>query len=256
MKTNDLENVTILIVGFNRGLEHNWAKIETNVIEAVRHQGYKPVVLACVSSAKKLLTSKRFAESAWTTDKLPREFEQACDHIIHLKAKTISLKTLPKFVFAMIFGDPWPETRYKSLRNLLHNLKLQAIAENSFSFGSGPIVFLRSDMEPLEKLDLRKYRDLYKHYLITPNWHRWGLSNDRVAIGPPNLMRLYLSRERLVARFLLRGVGKLHAEKFLFWATYNLPRKHLLTEKFARTRAGGNTVQEDFETANISFFGV
>ena len=142
-------------------------------------------------------------------------------------------------------GDPWPDNPLLSIlyfARQLHSLKrvtqLWTPAMHKYKF----VLYLRPDALFLSPLDLsRNARALSPATLATPDWHRFGGLNDRLAYGVPAAMAAYGLRGDSLQRFVDSGQMP-HAERFL---------KHCLASqgiaavasrtKFQRVRANAST---------------
>lgn len=160
-------------------------------------------------------------------------------------------------------GDPWPKTGFKTLDNYLlamysrkkvTELLVQNITSEPTKHTYEAVIFLRSDVlfeKPLQVLKLLQLlsgqETLNIRACLIPNFHHWlGGLNDRMFISKPELaleygmafdMLLTISKER-----------KLHSEQINKYIIQEVCKATpiLVPIFFARVRANGNIVNEDY----------
>jgi hypothetical protein len=247
----------LLYVGFNRSINHVYPSVRTNVVESCSGQGYKVKVSAVISTADKIVESNRGArEFARVQRDLPAALISDAEELILLDEESVNEEIQETFEKVKRFGDPWPETNFKSLFNLVHLLYLQKESARLIDVDSKITMYLRPDLLASDKLDLVRLEKYGVNQLITPSWHHWGYLNDRVAIAKPWVMRRYLSRWDLIFDYLSKVREPLHAEKFLSYAMKTTPTAQVITEKFSRVRANGIILEENYTPEGQTFWVV
>lgn len=148
---------------------------------------------------------------------------------------------------ASAFGDPWPSSKGKSLKNQVGFLWLldQVPLLEAFP-GADYVLFVRADLVQRSEADFSKYFDGGPPGLLTPTWHEWDGLNDRIALIPKQYLAAYFHRIRNAESYIRRH-GLLHGERFLHHSLSGLQVAGILEEKYYRTRKPWAVVDEDFE---------
>lgn len=247
----------LLYVGFNRSINYAYPSIRGNILESSSHQGYTVKLSALISTADKIVESNRGArEFGRVQRELPAALIADAHDLVLLDEEAVNEEIQETFEKVKRFGDPWPETNFKSLFNLVHLLYLQKESARLIDLDSKITMYLRPDLLALDKFELGKLEKYGFNQLMTPSWHHWGYLNDRVALAKPWVMRRYLSRWDLIFDYLSKVREPLHAEKFLSYAMKTTPTAQVITERFSRVRANGVIVEENFTPEGQTFWGV
>lgn len=166
-------------------------------------------------------------------------------------------------------GDPWPKTGFKTLDNYLlamysrkkiTELLAQNVATDPVSHSYAAVIFLRSDVLFEKPLPIHKLITLLteqekannqRRACLIPNFHHWlGGLNDRMFISKPALALEYgCAFDKLLT---ISKERKLHSEqinKYLIQEVYN-STPILVPIFFARVRANGNILNEDYAATN------
>jgi hypothetical protein len=177
---------------------------------------------------------------------LPRQFRERISFTwFHQDAVESHSEAL--YQKALAFGDPWPSSKRKSLRNQVGFLWLLNQVPDLDGFpGADYVLFVRADLFQKSEVDFSRYFDYGPPGLLTPTWHEWGGLNDRVALIPKPYLEAYFRRIRNADYYILRH-GPLHAEKFLHHSISCLQVDNIIEEKYYRTREPWAVVDEDFE---------
>lgn len=247
----------LLYVGFNRSINHAYPSVRSNILESCSRQGYIVKLSALISTADKIIESNRGAREFGRVEReLPAALSSDAHDLVLLDEEVVNAEIQETFERVKRFGDPWPETNFKSLFNLVHLLYLQKQSARLIDVDSRITMYLRPDLLALDKLDLMRLEKCGRNQLMTPSWHHWGYLNDRVALAKPWVMRRYLSRWDLVFDYLSKVREPLHAEKFLSYTMKTTPTAQVISEKFSRVRANGLIVEENFAPEGQTFWGV
>jgi hypothetical protein len=167
-------------------------------------------------------------------------------------------------------GDPWPKTGFKTLDNYLlamysrkkiTELLAQNITSEPINHTYTAIIFLRSDVlfeKPLPITKLLKLltdqESLRLRSCLIPNFHHWlGGLNDRMFISKPEL-----ALEYGMAFDLLLSISKerkLHSEQINKYIIQEVCKATpvLVPIFFARVRANGNILNEDYCATDATF---
>lgn len=159
------------------------------------------------------------------------------------------LSSLPKqyLQFLKIKGDAWKD-QYVSFTNFLCQLNsLQIVTsmwksdDHSFDL----IMYLRPDLLYNELVIDDLYMSIRQQCIFTPNYHQCTGLNDRIAIGPPQLMVYYGNRFQDLLEYAKNR--KVHSESFLKYIVqkHNLHHQSLLQLKGKRIRANGQLCLTD-----------
>jgi hypothetical protein len=131
------------------------------------------------------------------------------------------------FIAACRNGDPWADA-FQSMRNhirYLYILKMASIQAFAIAPRCKWFLFLRPDLiwsDPLEVATLiSTHGSSGKEMAITPSWHRWDGTNDRICLATREAAEVYGLRYESVCQFLTTEAKPLHAESFLQWCLDN-----------------------------------
>jgi hypothetical protein len=214
--------------GITRALRtHTIASIEKNIFQAALKQGYEYDVF-CHLYKSQAITNPRSQEYD-----LPNDWEAY--QVLNPKATLIEemepiIQTLDITYFSKN-GDGW-EDNFKSLQNMLlqwHSIQevwhlMQALnAQRSAPYDV--IVFLRPDMEFLTPIDLTD-KAFESKVIYTLKDGRFNGSNDRFAMGSPNVLEIWAKRPESADAFLETGKA-MHSESLL---TFHL-EKHGIEQR-------------------------
>lgn len=142
-------------------------------------------------------------------------------------------------------GDPWPENKRVSMRNLLRQFySLDYVTRLWWSHRQDykAVLYTRPDLLFKNKLSVTQSLDHNKLILVPEfDWHR-GI-NDRFAVGSAEAMVVYGQRMRWIeAYFKDYPKGMLHAERFLkvVMSMNRIKVARLKGFMFVRVRADGS----------------
>lgn len=232
-----------MIVGFNRCLSVTLPTLEAKVIEPIIAAGHDVSVDIVVSRTRASIVNPRSEEFGHAEWDLPPEASRFRTKT--LNARLLNLRVTPRFFLAKRRGDPWPESHFTNLRNLVNVLKVQHIAAQWIDDSADLIFFLRPDLMPVDTFDISRYADTAREAVVVPYWHPYRGVNDRLALMPPSIAHRYLERWQLIPHYLRKG-KKLHSERFLKYVLRNVRVEPIMVERFNRMRIGGVELQEDF----------
>jgi hypothetical protein len=129
-------------------------------------------------------------------------------------------------------GDPW-FNNYESLNNLilgLHSLNqvTQLWKNNNIKYGTkyDAILYLRPDVLYYKPLKLEYFYPMEENSILLPDFEQWPV-NDRLAIGPPDVMKIY--GERFIGAYDYSLTNQLHTETYL---NYILEKNKINIKKF------------------------
>jgi len=164
--------IQIIIAGFNRCLSHTYPIIYKNVIEALQEDGVDLRVDLFISRTKRKLTNTRSSEvgfSEWSIPPLKKS-----DSLRTYNKSVIDWCSRKTYSRAKKQGDPWPESNFKSLHNVVSWLKMLEIAGQHIDKSSDAILYLRPDLVPLDRFEINRYVNLIPQVSIFPYWQSWG----------------------------------------------------------------------------------
>ena len=131
-----------------------------------------------------------------------------------------------------------------------------------------PTIFLRPDLEILDKLDIPLYLTLLKKkplprtfgntdgVALFPSWHSWDGLNDRFAIcSPGNASYTYANRFDYLLPYIQMSRHPIHPESFLFDIMHSsrVDSLPVINTLMARVRANKIPQQENFEAGSRSY---
>ena len=241
---NKNNRVLICYFGLTRSLKYTISS-HKNIINTLKKSGMK-VDIALHTYNLKELTNKRTNEKNCKLDTEEYKKLNPKMYLITDQDEFLSeIKSNGFFEYACSNGDPWND-EFKSLQNLfcqLNSLKLVTELWNEYDYDV--VMYLRPDLL-YNELDMN---DIYKVIsddviLIRPYINNWF--DDRSAIGPPKLMKLYGKRYDYVKEYLDKG-KKLHSEEFMTYIVNNKIRNysHDMKLRGKRVRANGKVHESD-----------
>jgi hypothetical protein len=214
--TLEKANLAFSFFGITRALRtHTIASIEQNIFQASKRQGYAFDVF-CHLYKSQTITNPRSQEYD-----LPNDWQSY--QLLNPKATMIEemapiVKTLDMAHFSKN-GDGW-EDHFKSLQNMLlqwHSIQevwqLMKSVESQRSTPYDVVVFLRPDMEFTTPIDLAE-KDFAANVIYTLKKGRFNGSNDRFAMGAPNVLEIWANRHESADAFLETGRA-MHSESLL-----------------------------------------
>ena len=239
--------VLICYFGLTRSLKYT-IKSHRNIINTLKKAGMKVDIALHTYNLKKL-TNKRSNEKNCTLDTEEYKMLNPDMYLITDQDKFLSeIKSDGFFNYACSKGDPWNDD-FKSLSNLfcqLNSLKLvtDLWSENDYDV----VIYLRPDLL-YNKLDIKDiYKVISDDVLLVRPYDEYNklMVNDRTAIGPPKLMKLYGKRYDYIQEYL--DMGKmLHSETFLTYIVKNKIRNYSndMNLMGKRMRANGQINESD-----------
>jgi len=236
--------VQVVIAGFNRCLSVTYPIINKLVIKALQDDGVKVRVDLIISRTKKQVINPRSHEIGKPEWRIPTFTK---DHTCRTyNASIIDWRAKKMYSWAKSLGDPWPESNFKNLRNVVGQLKMLHIAARHIDKASDAILYLRPDLIPLDRFTISRYENRLQLASIFPYWHSWGGLNDRVALLRQEDAHIYFNRLLAAPQYLSQG-QMLHAEKFMGFAMRESKVEQVMLERFTRARIGGVLQSENFE---------
>ena len=207
--------IQLLSFGFNRSVDFVAASLVQNVLNPLSDSGHDVSLDGFFSCANKRVQGNRGAtEDFVVSDNLDKS-------TMALFSKTEMINEMEFFddaekIFtkAKEFGDPWPETQFKSLWNVINHLLLSKAALKMVDKRADLVYAIRSDLEAVNQFDLDSIKFWLPSHIVTPSWQHYGFINDRAIIATPDLISKYLSRVDQVSKFIEIAKSPLHAERF------------------------------------------
>jgi hypothetical protein len=239
--------IEIAIIGFNRSMSKTWPLIQKNLIMPLRSKNHNVILNGVISHSLDLIVYGRSGENNFTETEVPDndsyknllEFDQ---DDIDVQLEGVYQRLLEQKNFnSDVSGKDQPA----ALLNLLRYLYLQSKYLDLVHSDTELIIFIRPDLIPIDKFYYKNYLK-QRDAILTPNWGKWGGHNDRFAIIPVSLARLYFNRFNRLDEYI-KNHQELQAERFLQWTLRDCPPKEIVNERMIRIRAGGVVnVNEEF----------
>ena len=236
-------HIHLAIVGFNRASSFTLNSIRRKLIRPAKREANVFSVSVTMNFARERVVNPRSGEDGFTELRVPtfmsgqslRLFEQS----------EVDRKIAEIFLKAKENGNAWPEDNFNSLHNALRFLHVLRESYEQIPADADVVVFMRPDLKILDRLKIRDYLVFPHPFMVTPAWHRWGGTNDRVSIMSRKVAAEYFCRLDVLDSFLDSG-NVFHSEKFLTYAMTNVPDYPVIRERFQRIRLGGLVQKEDF----------
>lgn len=245
----------MLSVGFNRSVDYVADSLVQNVVKPLSDSGHDVSVEGFFSYANKRVQGNRGAmEDFVVSDKLDKSTIDLFSKIAMIDEREFFEDAEKLFTKAKEFGDPWPETQFKSLWNVINHLLISKAALKVVDKKADLVYAIRSDLEAVTPFDLDSIKFWLPSHLVTPSWQHYGFINDRAVIATPDLVSQYLSRVDQVTKFLGIDKSPLHAERFLSYSMKHVPNASVNNQMFRRVRAGGVRVNEANQRDNAKTF--
>jgi hypothetical protein len=168
-------------------------------------------------------------------------FSEEITSVIYLDQDELINLSDRNFQIAKEFGDPWPESNFQSLRNLLVTLELLNQSHVLFPLGRSAMFVSRIDLTYHDQL-LLSDQSLTSNF---PSYNKFGGLNDRFSWLAKEDVLTYLQRISRQLEFM-ETHGHLHAEKFLKFCFEERNYTENLSARASRTRLGGRLHPEDF----------
>lgn len=247
--------IQLLSVGFNRSVDYVADSLAQNVLNPLSDSGHDVSLDGFFSYANKRVQGTRGAiEDFVVSDKLDKSTMALFSKTEMIDERELFDDAKKIFTKAKEFGDPWPETHFKSLWNVMNHLLLSKAALEVVEKKADLVYVIRSDLEAVTQFDLGSIKFWLPSHLVTPSWQHYGFINDRAVIATPDLISQYLSRVDQVTKFLETNKSPLHAEQFLSYSMKHIPNASVNNQLFRRVRAGGVTVNEPDQRDNAKTF--
>lgn len=228
------------------GLTRNTLKITLpsirNIIQAIKQSGALVETFLHTYSLKHIKYNKTGENQKLDTNEYTK---LQCDHVL-VTDQNEFIKTLNQKDY-LKHGDPYGFGWSSVCNNLcqLNSLKEVTAMWNAQNFDV--VMYLRPDLL-YSKFDVSFLNLVAKeNILLTPNWHKWGGFNDRIAIGPADLMKIYGNRLDGAKKYAENY--KFHSESYLMHTIKSRKVKHssILSLKGKRVRANGKIKELDIE---------
>lgn len=211
--------VALCFFGLTRSLHITAANIRHSIIDPLLLNDVEVTIYLHTYNAT-AITNARSAEDAaimdWTAFKLLQPDEWQIDDAAAVDRELID----PNLNAWLQHGDAWAEgSEHVTLRNLLkqlHSLKQVTSMWESKAAFYDLAIYLRSDMWFFNQLDMAELKEAMQspaNCIYTPEFHKWGGLNDRLAFGSPSAMIKYGNRLDVAMQHAQHS--SLHAERFL-----------------------------------------
>lgn len=247
--------IQLLSVGFNRSVDYVADSLAQNVLNPLSYSGHDVSFDGFFSYANKRVQGNRGAiEDFVVSDKLDKSTMALFSKTEMIDEREFFDDAEKIFAKAKEFGDPWPETQFKSLWNVINHLLISKAALKVVDKKADLVYAIRSDLEAVTQFDLDSIKFWLPSHLVTPIWQHYGFINDRAVIATPDLVSKYLSRVDQVTKFLGIDKSPLHAERFLSYSMKCVPNASVNNQMFRRVRAGGVRVSEPNQQDNARTF--
>jgi hypothetical protein len=234
----------VLFYGLNRSASFSWPSIRRSVLVPLRRYATEKsidlnvyVLLSRTRNVIDLPRSSEYGNSEWDfnfSEEITNLIYLEQDELIHLSDKT--------FQIAKEFGDPWPESNFQSLRNLLVTLELLDQSCALFPLGRSQLFVSRIDLTYHDQILLSDLSGDSKF----PSYNKFGGLNDRFSWLAREDVSIYLQRKARQLEFM-QTRGPLHAERFLKFCFEGRNYTENLNARASRTRLGGRIHPEDFK---------
>lgn len=241
-------NIAVCFFGLTRSLKYTIDSIEENIMNVLSENNIKCTKYIHTYDLE-ILTNRRSGENKCHLD-LDEYKLLNCDHISITNQQDF-LKSI-NFNIYKKGGDPWKDN-FVSLRNLLCQLNsLMTVTrlweKNNENDKYDLVLYIRPDLL-YNKLCIDDIMMSFNEKcLLTPSFHLMGGFNDRIAMGPPNLILPYGLRFQYAEEYV-NNKNALHAERFLKNTITKYEIKHKPVWKLIgkRVRANGIVYFRDVE---------
>jgi len=231
--------IEIAIIGFNRSMSKTWPLIQKNLIIPLRSKKHNIILNGVISHSLDPIVYARTGENHFTETEVPDN--GSYKNLIEFDQKEVDIQlegVYQRFLADKTFNsDVSEKDQPAALLNLLRYLYLQSKYSDLIHSNTELIIFIRPDLIPIDKFYFNNYLKETKS-ILTPIWGRHGGHNDRFAIIPVLLARLYFNRFNRLDEYI-KNHQELQAECFLKWSLQNCPPKEIVIERMIRIRAGG-----------------
>jgi len=239
--------IEIAIIGFNRSMSKTWPLIQKNLIIPLRSKKHNIILNGVISHSLDPIVYARTGENHFTETEVPDN--GSYKNLIEFDQKEVDIQlegVYQRFLADKTFNsDVSEKDQPAALLNLLRYLYLQSKYSDLIHSNTELIIFIRPDLIPIDKFYFNNYLKETKS-ILTPIWGRHGGHNDRFAIIPVLLARLYFNRFNRLDEYI-KNHQELQAERFLQWTLRDCPPKEIVNERMIRIRAGGVVnVNEEF----------
>ena len=204
-------HIAICFFGLTRSLHITLESIKKNIFEVLQNNKITFTTYLHTYNLK-ILTNVRSGENSCILD--AEEYKMLNCHYTQITDQEMFLKNITLEEFTT-HGDPFHDN-FKSIKNLLCQLNSLQIVTNMWKVSTEKydlVLYLRPDLL-YNKLNVRDiYTAQHLQCILTPPYHTFGGINDRFAVGPPQLMYYYGSRQWFARNYAKKN--KLHSESFL-----------------------------------------
>lgn len=214
-------SLVIVMFGVNRNLSTTYHNLDQQVLKPLRSRGVRYALTWAFSETSALSNprSKEIgAEPEFGSARLLSALQGS-----YINQAYIDHLTSDLFIEACRHGDPWEDDFHSICNHIryLYTLKIASIQAFVMAPRCKWFLFLRPDLIFSDALDVESLISSYsssdKELAITPAWHRWDGTNDRICLATRQAAEVYGLRFERADEYLSIEAKPLHAEVFLQW---------------------------------------
>ena len=267
-------SINICFYGLNRSLSRTINSINKHLFEALKSNNVQYTIFGAFANIDNFSNtrSNEFNANAESNAELLIDFE-SCTYI---DQETTDRRIPWERVFQ--FGDLYNEInsdadfhlKNSTTKNIFRSLFLlkSSYALVPSKLSHRPTIFLRPDLEILNKLDIPLYLSLLQKkpldrsfgntdgVALFPSWHSWDGLNDRFAICTSgNASYTYANRFDFLLPYIEFSRHPIHPETFLFHVmrVSHVESLPVINTLMSRVRANKSPKQENFEAGSRSY---
>jgi len=248
--------IAICFIGLCRSTHHTIDSINKNIYQALDDLNIDYDVYLHTYNIEKEYNNQWAGESNQKINNDNWKLLNPKYTLIENEDDVINQLDLPKY---RTHGNPWSwigESSFNTLNNAILSLYstyqvTQLWKNNNITYDA--ILYLRPDVIYYKPLLLSYFYPLENNTILLPNFEEWPI-NDRLAIGPPDVMKIY--GERFLDAYEYSLSNQLHTETYL---NYILNKNKIIIKKihfrFSRMKINGENREPWFyETFNNIYY--
>jgi hypothetical protein len=228
-QSNTKLKIGICFFGLCRSTHHTAESIKTNIYTALNNLNIDYDIYLHTYKIDKEYNNKWSGESNETINNDNWKLLNPTNFLIENEDDVIKELDLLKY---RTHGDPWSwigDGSFKTLDNAILSLystyQVTQLWKNS-NIQYDAILYLRPDVIYYKPLLLSYFYPPQKNTILLPDFEEWPV-NDRLAIGPPDVMEIY--GNRFLGAYEYSLTNQLHTETYL---NYVLNKNNITVKKF------------------------
>jgi hypothetical protein len=218
----------------SRSIEHTIDSIKRNVLDVLRKHGHSYDIYVHDIKVQQFVSPRANDSCSQLKDNsklLPFDFYESSDQTEMDRHVKGLLKSFCPFGYSPKFQEETAINCFRQLYSVERVTKMWKNQKKTYDY----FIYLRPDLQYETKLPIKVIEGNYqKNILLTPSWHRHRGYNDRIYMGPENIISRFGLRLNDVYSILSEKKKPYHPETYMGYIAEKYKIKNKLIDFYGR----------------------